>query len=144
MPFVRKIPWYFRTDFSYNETKLISTSTLHEALLYPVKARGLSDDIIKKYKDKSSIVEFVQNGNSFQIICNFGSRVITNEFTIGQECEFVSFTGHRVKAMTKLEGENKLIVTMEGLSAVMELSGDKMFETLTNGEVTLKKIRKRI
>ncbi|XP_067860593.1 fatty acid-binding protein 1, liver-like [Heptranchias perlo] len=109
-----------------------------------MKALGFSDDVIKKYKDISSIVEFVQNGNSFKFIYNFGSRVITNQFTIGQESEFVTFTGHRVKALAKLEGENKLVVTMRGLTAVMELSGDKMIETLTDGEVTLKKISKRI
>uniref|UniRef100_UPI00398F2D0F fatty acid-binding protein 1, liver-like n=1 Tax=Pristiophorus japonicus TaxID=55135 RepID=UPI00398F2D0F len=109
-----------------------------------MKGLGFSHDIIMKYKDISSIIEFVQNGNSFKFIYNFGSRVITNEFTIGQESEFVTFTGHRVKALAKLEGENKLVVTMQGLTAVMELNGDKMIETLSDGKVTFKKISKRI
>ncbi|XP_041072770.1 fatty acid-binding protein 1, liver-like [Carcharodon carcharias] len=109
-----------------------------------MKALGLSDEVIKKYKDLGNIVEFVQNGNSFQTSYNYGSKVITNEFTIGQESEFVLFTGHRVKAFAKLEGENKLVITMEGMMAAMELSGDKMIETLTNGEITVKKIRKKI
>ncbi|XP_059805044.1 fatty acid binding protein 1-B.1-like isoform X2 [Hypanus sabinus] len=62
-----------------------------------MKALGFSDDIIKKYKDKSSTVEFSQDGDSFQCSYHFGNRVITNNFTIGQETEFVSFTGHKVK-----------------------------------------------
>ncbi|XP_020392967.1 fatty acid-binding protein 1, liver-like [Rhincodon typus] len=109
-----------------------------------MKALGLSDNIIQKYKDLGRVIELTQNGNSFQAIYNYGSKAITNEFTIGQESEFVSFTGHRVKALAKLEGENKLVITMDGLTAAMELSGDKMIETLTNGEITAKKIRKRI
>ncbi|XP_078082188.1 fatty acid-binding protein 1, liver-like [Mustelus asterias] len=109
-----------------------------------MKSLGLSDEVIEKYKDLGKIIEIVQNGNTFQTSYNYGSKVITNELTIGQESEFVSFTGHRVKALAKLEGENKLVITMEGLTAAMELSGDKMIETLTNGEITVKKIRKRI
>ncbi|XP_062930585.1 fatty acid-binding protein 1, liver-like isoform X1 [Mobula hypostoma] len=109
-----------------------------------MKALGFSDDIIKKYKDKSSAVEFSQDGDSFQCTYHFGNRVITNNFTIGQETEFVSFTGHKVKALAKLEGENKLVVTMDGLTVVMEMSGDRIIETFTNGEVTFKKISKRI
>ncbi|XP_032900214.1 fatty acid-binding protein 1, liver-like [Amblyraja radiata] len=109
-----------------------------------MKALGFSNDIIKKYKDITSVIEFVQNGNSFQCIYHFGNRVVKNNFTIGQECEFVSFTGHKVKALAKLEGENKLVVTMQGLTAVMELRGDRIIETITNGEVAFKKISKRI
>ncbi|XP_038633690.1 fatty acid-binding protein 1, liver-like [Scyliorhinus canicula] len=109
-----------------------------------MKALGLSDEVIPKYKDLGKVIEIVQNGNSFQVIYNYGSKVVTNELTIGQKSEFVSFTGHRVQALAKLGGENKLIITMEGLTAIMELSGGKMIETLTNGEITARKIRKKI
>ncbi|XP_069786147.1 v-maf avian musculoaponeurotic fibrosarcoma oncogene homolog Ga isoform X2 [Narcine bancroftii] len=109
-----------------------------------LKALGFSDDIIRKYKGMSSTVELVQNGESFRCIYHFGSRVITNNFTLGEESEFVSFTGHKVKALAQLEGERKLVVAVQGLTVVMELSGDRMIETITNGEVTLKKISKRI
>ncbi|XP_051888996.1 fatty acid-binding protein 1, liver-like [Pristis pectinata] len=109
-----------------------------------LKALGFSDDIVQKYKDKSSVVEFVQNGDSFQCTYHFGNRATTNNFTIGQKSEFVSFTGHKVEGLAKLEGENKLVITMQGLTVMTELSGDRMIETITNGEVTCKKISKRI
>ncbi|GCC25248.1 fatty acid-binding protein 1, liver-like [Chiloscyllium punctatum] len=109
-----------------------------------MKALGLSDNIIEKYKDLSNVIELTQNGNSFQATYNYGSKAITNDFTIGQESEFLSFTGHRVKALAKLEGENKLVITMDGLTATMDLSGDKIIETMSNGEITAKKIWKRI
>lgn len=41
--------------------------------------------------------EVVQNGNHFKLTITTGSKVIQNEFTLGEECELETMTGEKVK-----------------------------------------------
>lgn len=58
---------------------------------------GLPDEMIEKGKDIKSISEIVQNGNDFKVTVTTGPKVMTNSFTIGQECEIETLTGEKVK-----------------------------------------------
>jgi len=44
-----------------------------------------------------SITEIVQDGNKFKITVTTGSKVLHNEFTIGEECEMEMLSGEKVK-----------------------------------------------
>ena len=39
----------------------------------------------------------MQNGNKFKLTVTTGSKVMTNEFTIGEECEMELLTGEKAK-----------------------------------------------
>ncbi|NXO48376.1 FABPL protein, partial [Aramus guarauna] len=108
-----------------------------------MKALGLPDDLIQKGKDIKSISEIVQDGKNFKVTVTTGSKVLHNEFTIGEECEVELITGEKVKAIVQLEG-NKLIAKVKGLTSVTELNGDTITNTLTMGDLTYKRISKRI
>ncbi|XP_054028298.1 fatty acid-binding protein, liver-like [Dryobates pubescens] len=109
-----------------------------------MKAIGLPDDQIQKGKDIKSTSEIVQDGNKFKFSVTTGSKVITNEFTIGEEFEFTLPTGQKAKAVFQLEGDNKLVGTMQGMKYVNELKGDIMTSVLTMGDIVYKRVNKRI
>ncbi|NXG53713.1 FABPL protein, partial [Psilopogon haemacephalus] len=108
-----------------------------------MKALGLPDDQIQKGKDIKSVSEIVQDGKKFKITVTTGSKVLTNEFTVGEECEMEMLTGEKVKAVVQLEG-NKLVANLKGLKSVTELNGDTITNTMTLGDLTYKRISKRI
>ncbi|NXV33602.1 FABPL protein, partial [Rissa tridactyla] len=108
-----------------------------------MKALGLPDDQIQKGKDIKSISEIVQDGKKFKITVTTGSKVMHNEFTIGEECDIEMLTGEKVKAVVQLEG-NKLVANLKGLKSVTELNGDTITNTMTMGDLTYKRISKRI
>ncbi|KAM6071982.1 fatty acid-binding protein, liver isoform 1-T2 [Theristicus caerulescens] len=89
-----------------------------------MKALGLPDEQIQKGKDIKSISEIVQDGNKFKVTVTTGSKVLHNEFTIGEECEMEMLTGEKVKAVVQLEGNNRLVTNLKGLKSVTELNGD--------------------
>ncbi|XP_064424735.1 fatty acid-binding protein 1, liver isoform X1 [Latimeria chalumnae] len=109
-----------------------------------MKAIGLPDEMIQKGKDIKSISEIVQNGNTFKVVVTTGSKVLTNEFTIGQEAELETLTGEKVKSVVKMEGNNKLVVSLKGVTSVTELAGDKIINTMTLGDLVYKRISKRV
>ncbi|NXV14018.1 FABPL protein, partial [Cepphus grylle] len=109
-----------------------------------MKALGLPDEQIQKGKDIKSISEIVQDGKKFKITVTTGSKVMHNEFTIGEECEVEMLTGEKVKAIFQMEGNNKLIANLKGLKSVTELNGDIITNTMTMGDLTYKRISKRI
>ncbi|XP_065592034.1 fatty acid-binding protein, liver isoform X1 [Cyrtonyx montezumae] len=104
----------------------------HENFEPFMKALGLPDDQIQKGKDIKSISEIVQNGNKFKITVTTGSKVMSNEFTIGEECEMELLTGGKAKCVVNMEGNNKLVANMKGLKSVTELNGDTI--THVSGE----------
>ncbi|NWQ68333.1 FABPL protein, partial [Neopipo cinnamomea] len=109
-----------------------------------MKAIGLPDDQIQKGKDLKSITEIVQNGKKFKVTVTTGSKVLTNEFTIGEECEMELLTGDKAKALVQMEGNNKLVATVQGLKSITELNGDIITHTITMGDLTFKRISKRV
>nr|XP_003420466.1 fatty acid-binding protein, liver [Loxodonta africana] len=109
-----------------------------------VKAIGLPDDLIQKGKDIKGVTEIVQNGKHFKFTITTGSKVIQNEFTLGEESELDSITGEKVKTVVNLEGNNKLVTTFKGIKSVTELNGDTLTSILTVGDIVFKRISKRI
>ncbi|XP_078427086.1 fatty acid-binding protein 1, liver-like isoform X3 [Cetorhinus maximus] len=109
-----------------------------------MKAIEVPAELIEKGKDLKSITEIVQNGNDFKITITTGSNVIHNEFTIGQETDFATITGSKVKSVVNLDGANKLIVKLNSVTSVTELSENKLLDILTVGDLTYKRISKRI
>ncbi|NXE21427.1 FABPL protein, partial [Ardeotis kori] len=116
----------------------------HENFEPFMKALGLPDEQIQKGKDIKSISEIVQDGKKFKITVTTGSKVLQNEFTIGEECEMEMLTGEKVKAVVQMEGNNKLISNFKGLKSVTELNGDILTSTMTMGDLTYKRVSKRI
>ncbi|KAB1256823.1 Fatty acid-binding protein; liver [Camelus dromedarius] len=116
-----------------------------------MKAVGLPDDLVQKGKDTKEVTEVVQNGKHFKFTVTAGTRVIQNEFTLGEESEMETMTGEKVKAVVQLEGENKLVTTFKGIKSVTELNGDTITSvswpsdsTMTLGDIVLKRISKRV
>ncbi|KAJ7313365.1 hypothetical protein JRQ81_004662 [Phrynocephalus forsythii] len=109
-----------------------------------MKAIGLSDEQIEKGKTLKSFTEIVQNGKNFKVTITTGDKVVTNEFEIGKEAELDSPTGHKFKAVVNMEGDNKMVVNLNDIKSVSELSGDTLTNTLTKGDIQYKSISKRI
>ncbi|XP_037662897.1 fatty acid-binding protein, liver [Choloepus didactylus] len=109
-----------------------------------MKAVGLPDDLIQKGKDIKGVTEIVQDGKHFKLTISTGSKVIQNEFNLGEECELETMTGDKVKAVVRLEGDNKLVTNFKGITSVSELNGDTMVSTMTLGDIVLKRVSKRI
>lgn len=63
---------------------------------------GLPDEQIQKGKDLKSITEIVQDGKHFKVTVTTGSKVIHNEFTIGQEYDMELMTGEKAKVSDQL------------------------------------------
>ncbi|XP_039108582.1 fatty acid-binding protein, liver [Hyaena hyaena] len=109
-----------------------------------MKAVGLPDELIQKGKDIKGVSEIVQNGKHFKLTITTGSKVIQNEFTLGEECELETMTGEKVKAVVQMEGDNKLVTTFKGIKSVTELNGDIITNTMTLNDIVFKRISKRI
>ncbi|NXX59041.1 FABPL protein, partial [Scopus umbretta] len=116
----------------------------HENFEPFMKALGLPDDQIQKGKDLKSISEIVQDGKKFKFTVTTGSKIMHNEFTIGEECEMEMVTGEKVKAVVQMEGNNRLVANMKGLKSITELNGDIITNIMTMGDLTYKRISKRI
>ncbi|NWW03945.1 FABPL protein, partial [Oreocharis arfaki] len=109
-----------------------------------MKAIGLPEDQIQKGKDLKSVSEIVQDGKKFKITVTTGSKVMKNEFTIGEESEMELPNGEKVKAVVQMEGNNKLVTELKGMKSVTELNGDTITHTLTRGDLTFKRVSKRV
>ncbi|XP_066500147.1 fatty acid-binding protein, liver-type-like [Hoplias malabaricus] len=116
----------------------------HEGFEAFMKAIGLPDDVIEKGKDIKSTSEIEQNGDDFKVTVTTGSKVLINSFTVGQEAELETLTGEKIKAVVVKEG-NKLKVTLKGIESVTELAdANTLINTLTLGNITYKRISKRM
>ncbi|XP_063156450.1 fatty acid-binding protein, liver [Candoia aspera] len=116
----------------------------HENFEPFMKAIGLSDELIEKGKDIKSVSEIVQNGKKFKVTVTTGSKVVTNEFTIGEEAELQTPTGEKIKAVVQMEGDNKLVVNLKDIKSVTEINGDTIINVMSVGDVHYKRISKRI
>ncbi|XP_051010521.1 fatty acid-binding protein, liver [Acomys russatus] len=109
-----------------------------------MKAMGLPDDLIQKGKDIKGVSEIVHEGKKVKLTITYGSKVIRNEFTLGEECELETMTGEKVKAVVKMEGDNKMVTSFKGMKSVTELNGDTITNTMTLGDIVYKRISKKI
>ncbi|KAM4727772.1 gastrotropin-like isoform 1-T2 [Anableps anableps] len=108
------------------------------------KLVGIPDDIIQKGRDYKTVTEVTQNGNDFTWIQYYPSNAkVTNNFTIGKECDMQTIGGKNFKATVNMEG-GKLTVSFPNYHQVNEISGGKLIETSTAGSVVLKRISKKI
>ncbi|MBN3298298.1 FABP1 protein, partial [Amia calva] len=87
---------------------------------------GLPDEMIQKGKDIKSLSEIEQDGDNFKVTVTTGSKVLVNQFTLGQESELETLTGEKYKSVVTMEGENKLKVILKGIESVTELCGDTL------------------
>ncbi|XP_018423940.1 PREDICTED: fatty acid-binding protein 1, liver-like [Nanorana parkeri] len=101
----------------------------HENFESFMKAIGIPDDAIQKCKDLKTITEIVQNGNHFVITMTTGPSVLRNEFTVGEEAELESVTGKMKSVVNFVDG--KLVVQLQDIQSVTELSGELLICTLT-------------
>ncbi|NXC60423.1 FABPL protein, partial [Aleadryas rufinucha] len=109
-----------------------------------MKAIGLPEDQIQKGKDLKSVSEIVQDGKKFKVTVTTGTKVLKNEFTIGEESEIELLNGEKAKAVVQMEGNNKLVTQVKGMKSVTELNGDTITHTMTLGDLTFKRVSKRI
>ncbi|XP_007896233.1 fatty acid-binding protein 1, liver [Callorhinchus milii] len=109
-----------------------------------MKAMGLSDEMIGKVKDLKSTTKIVQTGQDILVAIHTGSQVLVNEFTLGKEMNMETPTGDTVKAMMKLEGDNKLVVTTAAITSVAELVEDRLINTITFQGIVYKRISKKV
>ncbi|XP_013858102.1 fatty acid-binding protein, liver-type isoform X2 [Austrofundulus limnaeus] len=109
-----------------------------------MKAMGLPDDLIQKGKDVKSISEIEENGDHFKVTITTGSKVMANEFTIGQETELETMTGEKVKGVVQKDG-GKLKVSLKGVDSVTEMvDQNTIVNTMTLGGLVYKRISKRM
>ncbi|CAH2299501.1 fatty acid-binding, liver [Pelobates cultripes] len=108
-----------------------------------MRAVGLPEELIEKGKHAKSVTEVVQNGNHFIFTVTTGPRVQRSEFTIGEEAEFDSIKGGKVKAVVNQEG-NKLITKLEDITTVTEFDGDKLINVMTLKDINYKRISKKV
>ncbi|NWT74060.1 FABPL protein, partial [Prunella fulvescens] len=109
-----------------------------------MRALGLPEAEIQKGKDLKSISEIVQDGKKFTVTVTTGSKVVKNQFTIGEESEIEMLNGEKAKVVVQMEGNNKLVTQVKGMKSVTELNGDTITYTMTMGDLTLKRVSKRI
>ncbi|NWS47962.1 FABPL protein, partial [Probosciger aterrimus] len=109
-----------------------------------MKAIGLSEEQIQKGKDLKSVSEIVQDGKKFNITVTTGSKVLHHEFTVGEEGEVEMLSGEKVKTTFQMEGNNRLIADLKGIKSVTELNGDTITLTMKMGDITYKRVSKRI
>ncbi|MEJ1286651.1 fatty acid binding protein 1 liver [Cricetulus griseus] len=116
-----------------------------EGLALPSAAsQGLPDDLIQKGRDIKGISEIEHNGKHVKLTLTYGPKVVKNEFTLGEECELETMTGEKVKAVVKMEGDNKMVTSFKGMTSVTELNGDTITNTMTLGDIVYKRVSKRI
>ncbi|XP_055452298.1 fatty acid-binding protein, liver [Psammomys obesus] len=109
-----------------------------------MKAIGLPEDLIQKGKDIKGVSEIVHEGKKVKLTIIYGPKVFHNEFTLGEECELEIMSGEKVKAVVKMEGDNKMVTSFKGMKSVTELNGDTITNTMTLGDIVYKRVSKRI
>ncbi|KAL6458739.1 hypothetical protein MHYP_G00322110 [Metynnis hypsauchen] len=116
----------------------------HEGFEAFMKSIGIPDDLIEKGKDIKSTSEIEQNGDNFKVTVTTGSKVLVNSFTVGQEAELETLTGEKVKSVVTKEG-NKLKVILKGIESITELvDANTLVNTMTLGNLTYKRVSKRV
>ncbi|KAM9718936.1 gastrotropin-like [Menidia menidia] len=108
------------------------------------KLIGIPDDIIEKGRDYKIVSEVSQDGNDFTWTQIYpANHKVTNQFTIGKECEMQTIGGKKFKATVNMEG-GKLTVNFPNYQQVNEICGGKLVETSKSGSVVLKRTSKKI
>ncbi|XP_054834125.1 gastrotropin [Eublepharis macularius] len=109
-----------------------------------MKRIGLPADVIEKGRNYKIVTEVIQNGDEFtwsQIYT--GGKSMSNKFVIGKESEMETLGGKKFKATVKMEG-GKVVADFPNYHHTAEIAGGKLIEISTVGDVTFKRISKRV
>ncbi|XP_044133858.1 gastrotropin-like [Bufo gargarizans] len=104
---------------------------------------GIPDETTKKGKDFKFTTEIVQNGEDFTWSQIFPGHTMTNNFTVGKECEMETLRGKKFKATVQGDG-GKIVVDFGKYKHSSEIVGGKLVEISEAGGVTFTRISKRI
>uniref|UniRef100_H9G789 Fatty acid binding protein 6 n=2 Tax=Anolis carolinensis TaxID=28377 RepID=H9G789_ANOCA len=105
---------------------------------------GIPADTIEKGRNFKIVTEVIQNGDEFiwsQIYP--GGKSMTNKFVIGKESEIETLGGKKFKATVKMEG-GKVVADFPNYHHTAEIAGGKLVEISTVGDVTFKRISKKL
>uniref|UniRef100_A0AAQ4R791 Fatty acid binding protein 6, ileal (gastrotropin) n=1 Tax=Gasterosteus aculeatus aculeatus TaxID=481459 RepID=A0AAQ4R791_GASAC len=106
--------------------------------------RGIPNDVIEKGRDYKLITEVTQDGDNFSWCQIYPTNArVTNNFTIGKECDMETIGGKKFKATVHMEG-GKLTTAFPNYQHTTEISGGKLIETSTAASVVLKRTSKKI
>ncbi|XP_066473779.1 gastrotropin [Tiliqua scincoides] len=109
-----------------------------------MKCIGVPADVIEKARNFKVITEVVQNGDEFTWTQTYqGGKSMTNKFIIGKESDMEILGGKKFKATIKME-DGKVIASFPNYCHTAEIVGGKLVETSTGGNITFKRISKRV
>ncbi|TRY56596.1 hypothetical protein DNTS_008419 [Danionella cerebrum] len=98
---------------------------------------------IKLVNDVKPVTTIEQNGDEFSISVKTALKSTRNSFIIGQESEFHTPDGGRIKATARLLG-GKIVIEAEKFTHVRELLDGQMIETISAGDETLIRRSRRL
>ncbi|XP_013915439.1 PREDICTED: gastrotropin [Thamnophis sirtalis] len=109
-----------------------------------MKRLGLPHDTIEKGRNFKIISEIVQNNDEFTWSQIYpGGHTLTNTFVIGKESEMETVGSKKFKAIVRKEN-GKLIADFPNYRYTAEIAGDKLIEVSTVGDITFKRISKKL
>uniref|UniRef100_A0AAQ4RIX3 Fatty acid-binding protein, liver-type n=1 Tax=Gasterosteus aculeatus aculeatus TaxID=481459 RepID=A0AAQ4RIX3_GASAC len=95
------------------------------------KLLGIPNDVIEKGRDYKLITEVTQDGDNFSWCQIYPTNArVTNNFTIGKECDMETIGGKKFKATVHMEG-GKLTTAFPNYQHTTEISGGKLIEVKT-------------
>ncbi|XP_007464469.1 PREDICTED: gastrotropin [Lipotes vexillifer] len=108
------------------------------------KRLGLPSDRIEKGRNLKIIAEVQQDGQNFTWSQNYpGGPSITNNFTIGKECDMETVMGKKFKATVQMEG-GKVVVNFPHYNYTAEIMDGKLVEISTVAGVSYERVSKRL
>ncbi|KAK5854678.1 hypothetical protein PBY51_004853 [Eleginops maclovinus] len=108
-----------------------------------LKVMGAPEMIIKMRKDVKPVLVIEQNGSDFTYTMKTPLSTRVHSFSLGKESEMTVADGRKFKCTIR-EENGKLIAETEKFTAVRELQGDDMVETITAGDVAFISRSKRV
>ncbi|KAJ8779831.1 gastrotropin [Balaenoptera ricei] len=109
-----------------------------------MKRLGLPSDRIEKGRNLKIISEVQQDGQNFTWSQNYsGGPSITNNFTIGKECDMETVMGKKFKATVQMEG-GKVVVNFPHYKYTAEIMDGKLVEVSTVEGVSYERVSKRL
>ncbi|XP_075704930.1 fatty acid-binding protein 1, liver-like [Rhinoderma darwinii] len=108
-----------------------------------MKAIGLSDDLIEKGKSIKSVTQIEQNGKHFVVKVTTGTKVLHNEFNIGEESDIETLTEEKIRSTVNIV-DGRLVVKLKAVTSVTELSGDILTNVMTLKDIVYRRVSKRV
>ncbi|XP_057684157.1 fatty acid-binding protein, liver-like [Corythoichthys intestinalis] len=119
--------------------KVYSEENLEEFL----KALGTPQMVIKMRKDIKPVTVFERKDDTWIYTIKTPKFSKTHSFCMGKESEVTTVDGRKIKCVIR-EENGKLITKTDKFTAVREMQGEDMVETITTGSVTFISRSKRV